>query len=42
MLEQMNKEWFEKLDEWVTMLQEDKKNEVIEEMHDLICGYEQS
>ena len=40
MLEQMNEEWFEQLDRWVTMLQEGKENTVLEEMHDLICSYE--
>ncbi|WP_281285953.1 hypothetical protein [Paenibacillus sinopodophylli] len=42
MLEKMNKEWFEQLDKWVSMLQEGENESVIEEMHDLICGYEQS
>jgi hypothetical protein len=42
MLEKMNKEWNEQLDKWVTLLQEGNSEEVIAEMHDLVCGYEQS
>jgi hypothetical protein len=42
MLENMNKEWYEQLDKWVTLLQEGNREEVIAEMHDLVCGYEQS
>ncbi|WP_339248162.1 hypothetical protein NST58_12940 [Paenibacillus sp. FSL R10-2796] len=42
MLKEMNEGWYEQLDKWVTLLQEGKSEEVIAEMHDLVCGYEQS
>lgn len=42
MNEQMNKEWFDQLDKWIDRLQDGETEEVIAEMHDLVCGYEQS